>query len=69
MRKATETVRPVHGQHQAVEKNDNITVHTGCRRPQSLERNCQSSDGGQRSNMIGRKEGSSYTKISLHNVH
>ena len=39
----------VHGQHQAVDKNDNITVRTGCRRPQSLEGNRQSSvsDGGQ----------------------
>ena len=28
-----------HGQHQAVDTNNNITVRTGCRRPQSLEGN------------------------------
>ena len=52
-REATETV---HGQHQAVDRNENITVRTGCRRPQSLEGNCQPSDGGQRSDMMCRKE-------------
>ena len=56
---ATETV---HRQHQAVDKNYNITVRTGCRRPKSLERSRQSSDGGQRSNMICRKEEVSNTK-------
>ena len=39
-----------------MDKNDNITVRTDCRRPQSLEGNRQSSDGGQRSNMICRRE-------------
>ena len=54
-KEATETV---HGQHQAVDKNDNITVCTSCRRPQSLQgnQNRQPSDGGQRSNVIRRKE-------------
>ena len=33
-RRATETV---HGQHQAVDSNDSITVRTCYRRPQSLE--------------------------------
>ena len=35
---------------------DNMTVRTGCRRPQPLETTRQSSDGGQRSHMICRKE-------------
>ena len=52
-REATETVG-LHGQHQAMDKNNNITVRTGCRRPQSLERNRQSSYAGQQSNIICR---------------
>ena len=51
--RAMETMR---GQHQTVDKNDIITGHTGCRKPQSLEGNRQPSDDGQRSIMICRKE-------------
>ena len=41
-REATQTVG-LHGQHQAVDTNNrNITVCTGCQRPQSLEGNRQS---------------------------
>ena len=54
-REATQTVG-LHGQHQAVDKNNNITVRTGCRRPQLLEGNRQSSDTGQQSNIICRNE-------------
>ena len=54
-REATQTVG-LHGKHQAEDKNNNITVRTGCRRPQSLEGNRQSSDAGQQSNMICRNE-------------
>ena len=43
-REATQTV-DLYGHHQAVDKN-NITVRTGCRRPQSLDGNRQSSDAG-----------------------
>ena len=54
-REATKTVG-LHGQHQAVDKNNNITVCACCRRPQSLEGIRQSSDAGQQSNMICRNE-------------
>ena len=56
-REATQAVG-LHGQHRAVDKNNNITVRrpTGCRRPQPLEGNRQSSDAGQQSNMICRNE-------------
>ena len=47
--KATETV---HGQHQTVDNNKNITLNTGCRRLQSLVGNHEPSVDAQRSNMI-----------------
>ena len=53
--KDTQTVR-LHGLHQSVDLNNNITVRTSCRRPQSLEGNRQSSDAGQQSKMICRNE-------------
>ena len=53
----------IHGQHQTVDKNDIITGHTGCRRPQSHEGNRQPSDDGQRPNVICGKE--DLTKVSM----
>ena len=41
----------------------NITVRTGCRRPQPMETTRQSSDGGRRSHMICRKEECMYVSV------
>ena len=59
--KTREAMKTIHRQHQTVDTINNITVRMGCRRPQPLETTRQSSDGGQRSHMICRKEEDYFT--------